>query len=351
MTTERFNVVLTGDVLRGHENTRVAAELAKLIKRDADFATKLLRGQPTKLRSGVDAATGTRYLEALERIGVAVRLEPETLEVDADLSAPLAITNNKGPTQATEDVVGATEPPKTPGRRFWYWVLMMMGLVSGAAALRHRPGESAFVSILAAQAAVLFLGCVVWAAVFVVRKTRALTARNHVGPTTTRQRRVAWVATVLVLAVAVIVLGSAWFAGFNEASTRPTSSALRSQNPYARTPTELSPAEPSQIADPITDPRAMIVGTWECVAATSGFKFLQRYYSDGTMSITFLPDHPPPDPHATMPSGWRIEVPNRLVSQYPDGTEFTTGEIRELSERTLITTSTRDGRSVLRCSR
>jgi TPR repeat protein len=66
----------------------VAAELAKLIKRDAEFTAHLLRGRPTKLKSGVDAATGARYLEALERLGVVVRLEPETLEVDADLSAP-----------------------------------------------------------------------------------------------------------------------------------------------------------------------------------------------------------------------------------------------------------------------
>ena len=57
MTTERFNVLLQGTTLRRQDVVPIAAELAKLIKRDADFALRLLRGQPTKLKSGVDAAT------------------------------------------------------------------------------------------------------------------------------------------------------------------------------------------------------------------------------------------------------------------------------------------------------
>jgi hypothetical protein len=51
-----------------------------------------LNGRPTKVKSGVDATTGARYIEALERIGVCVRLEPETLELDTDLSASRTIT-------------------------------------------------------------------------------------------------------------------------------------------------------------------------------------------------------------------------------------------------------------------
>lgn len=87
MSAERFNVILEGTTLRGEAVTTVAAELAKLIKRDNDFAALLLRGQPTRIKSDVDAAAGARHVEALQRIGVAVRLEPETLEVDSDLAA------------------------------------------------------------------------------------------------------------------------------------------------------------------------------------------------------------------------------------------------------------------------
>jgi hypothetical protein len=97
MSVERFNVVLQGSTLHGQDITTVAAELAGLIKRDIDLALSLLRGQPTQLKSGVDAETGARYVEALERIGVAVRLEPETLEVDSDFSAPSPVGNRPQP--------------------------------------------------------------------------------------------------------------------------------------------------------------------------------------------------------------------------------------------------------------
>jgi|SRR5208282_1907312 len=97
MSAERFNVVLQGGTLHGLDITTVAAELARLIKRDLDLALRLLRSQPTRLKSGVDAETGARYVEALERIGVAVRLEPETLEVDSDLSAPPPVGNRTQP--------------------------------------------------------------------------------------------------------------------------------------------------------------------------------------------------------------------------------------------------------------
>ena len=83
-----FNVVITGVLLPGHNLGRATADLARLIKRDPSFAAGLLRGRATKVKSGVDAATGGQYVLALERVGVAARLEPETLEIDADLVAP-----------------------------------------------------------------------------------------------------------------------------------------------------------------------------------------------------------------------------------------------------------------------
>ena len=110
MTTERFNVVLQGGTLRGQHVAAVATELAKLIKRDTDVAIYLLRGQPRTVKSGVDAATGSRYIEALERIGVAVRLEPQTLEVDTSVSAPPPIgnqTQTPTPTGVPQDYVDA----------------------------------------------------------------------------------------------------------------------------------------------------------------------------------------------------------------------------------------------------
>lgn len=106
-TRERFNVVLLGTTLPGQDVATVAAQLASLIKRDIDLAVQLLRGQSTKIKSVVDAATGARYMEALERIGVAARLEPETLEVDAELSVPSAIVN-QDQLRSADQVASAT---------------------------------------------------------------------------------------------------------------------------------------------------------------------------------------------------------------------------------------------------
>lgn len=90
MDVDRFNVILQGTTLPGHVLDAVAEALAMLIKRDADFARKLLRGRPIRLKTGVDALLGGRYIAALEAIGASAVLESETLEVDADLSGRIA---------------------------------------------------------------------------------------------------------------------------------------------------------------------------------------------------------------------------------------------------------------------
>src|ERR1022692_1744570 len=93
MTAERFNVILQGSTLGGQDIATVATQLAKLIKRDTEFALRLLRDQPTTLKSGVDIVTGARYIDALKRVGAASRLEPETLDVDADIAKPQRVSH------------------------------------------------------------------------------------------------------------------------------------------------------------------------------------------------------------------------------------------------------------------
>jgi hypothetical protein len=55
MNTERFNVVLEGTTLRGQDVATVAVELAKLIKRDTDFALRLFA------RAADEAQVGSRH--------------------------------------------------------------------------------------------------------------------------------------------------------------------------------------------------------------------------------------------------------------------------------------------------
>lgn len=81
MPVKRFNVILEGTALPGENLDSVVAGLGRLLKRDSDFAARLLCGQRTRIKSGVDEATGARYVDALQRVGAAVCLEPETLEI------------------------------------------------------------------------------------------------------------------------------------------------------------------------------------------------------------------------------------------------------------------------------
>ena len=82
---DRVNVVVEGAVLPGHDPVVVRTRLAELIRRDVDFAARLLGGRPTTIKSGVDVATGDRYVATLKRIGVAAHVEPEVLEIDANV--------------------------------------------------------------------------------------------------------------------------------------------------------------------------------------------------------------------------------------------------------------------------
>ena len=86
MDSFRYNVVLTGHTLNGRSKTEIAAELARLIRRDTAFTLRLLEGRPVTIRSSIEHTMAQRYAESLRRISVDVRIELETLEVDNALA-------------------------------------------------------------------------------------------------------------------------------------------------------------------------------------------------------------------------------------------------------------------------
>lgn len=118
--TKRFVVVLEGTITSGHDPGMAKVQLAALIQRDIAFAEKLLSGRPTKIKTGVEAAAGARYIEALERIGVAVRLEPETLEIDAGLGSGFdssrEIHTPEMPVIQSRAGAGVSSPNGTPSK-------------------------------------------------------------------------------------------------------------------------------------------------------------------------------------------------------------------------------------------
>lgn len=85
---DQVNVVLSGNVASGFSAETVRTHLAQLVRKDVAAVAHLLRGKETIVRSGVDRATGERYLKALQAIGVDVRLEDTSLELDIGTSSP-----------------------------------------------------------------------------------------------------------------------------------------------------------------------------------------------------------------------------------------------------------------------
>ena len=106
-----YRVVIEGTTLPGFVTDDVRPRLAALVNRSEEVAAKLLTGQPSTVKSGVDQATGTRYVNALTSIGVACRVERETLDID--LGQPEATGASAAPAQkeVAADKATARVPP------------------------------------------------------------------------------------------------------------------------------------------------------------------------------------------------------------------------------------------------
>ena len=93
-----YKVIIEGNTLSGFNPEQVRPRLAALVNKSEEIAARLLSGHPSTVKSGVDQATGTRYVNALMQIGVACRVERETLDIDigeknssSDAAAPHGI--------------------------------------------------------------------------------------------------------------------------------------------------------------------------------------------------------------------------------------------------------------------
>lgn len=97
---EQMRVVIEGKVIPGVEPGEARSKLAALFKQSELVAARLLMGQATVVKSGVDTATAERYLEAMRAIGVACRMEPETLDFDSGLADRIAGPPSYSPTSS-----------------------------------------------------------------------------------------------------------------------------------------------------------------------------------------------------------------------------------------------------------
>jgi hypothetical protein len=71
-----YDVILTGQIVTGHDPQTVIASLARLMKRDTKIIVDLLQRDGQIIKRQVDAQTGQAFLRALKKIGVVSRLVP-----------------------------------------------------------------------------------------------------------------------------------------------------------------------------------------------------------------------------------------------------------------------------------
>lgn len=98
-----YRVVLEGKTLPGFTSEVVSSRLAALVNQSEEVAAKLLAGQPSTVKSGLDQATGTRYVNALMQIGVACHVEREPLDIEIG-------ERNANSGTATPHGIGADSP-------------------------------------------------------------------------------------------------------------------------------------------------------------------------------------------------------------------------------------------------
>lgn len=148
---DTFSVIVEGRCLDGFDATTVRTALAQLMKISDERAAALLAGRDVRVKSGVDAATGDRYLVALRAAGVACRLDSERLDFDAPIQSaaapaaafaqPAAVSAQAGPAvrggsklaTALAQLLGGGLVLVVSGYFFWNAASAFMGKGSGNA--------------------------------------------------------------------------------------------------------------------------------------------------------------------------------------------------------------------------
>ena len=74
--SERFNVLLTGQLLGDKTLAEVMTNLAALFKVSKERASALLTHAPVVIKGSVDSTTGKKYVALVERAGARCRIEP-----------------------------------------------------------------------------------------------------------------------------------------------------------------------------------------------------------------------------------------------------------------------------------
>jgi len=176
MPAERYNVVLTGRIANGREESVVRGALCVLMKLPAEKIDKLFANAPVTIKRGLDAASARKYQAALEKTGALCDVTAEGQQPAAPapsaVAAPAAVPSTVAPAppgpstvapappgpEAHASTSAAVEPPaqderptvhKRAAGRGWAWI------TAGFGHFRASPG--------------VWIGvCVIWLAIVIV---------------------------------------------------------------------------------------------------------------------------------------------------------------------------------------
>ncbi|MAX54593.1 MAG: hypothetical protein CL537_03615 [Alcanivoracaceae bacterium] len=105
MSDARFNVVFSGQLVRGADPATVKANLGRVFKMDAARVEKLFSGQPVVLKKEADQATAMKFRAVLKQAGAECELKP---------SAPAAAPTSPPPVEQAGNGAAKTTASNAP---------------------------------------------------------------------------------------------------------------------------------------------------------------------------------------------------------------------------------------------
>lgn len=115
MSEQKYNIVLSGELMKDADKNRALEGLANLFKVDRDKATRMFDSAPVTVKKNIDKLTAEKYVKAFNKCGLVSTYKGvgnEAMETEAESSSTTSSKNQAAET-GTEDTVVKNE--KHPG--------------------------------------------------------------------------------------------------------------------------------------------------------------------------------------------------------------------------------------------
>ncbi|VAX11705.1 hypothetical protein MNBD_GAMMA26-65 [hydrothermal vent metagenome] len=88
MSTDRFDIFFSGQVIEGQDEAAVQAKIGKMFKANPQQLERLFSGSPVTVKSGVDLDTAVKYRVAFRNAGALVDIKPQASETTPPAPPP-----------------------------------------------------------------------------------------------------------------------------------------------------------------------------------------------------------------------------------------------------------------------